>query len=344
MTDKFKKMLIVVFLTLLIWAWAYLAIEEAITKSGTLDISPATSAEILVSFNVDTPVSIRKLKLKGPPAKIGELERKLLADEADQDKERLEFFFDAEKEKKDEPGTYPLDVAGFLNNSSKMRKLGLTIESCDPGTIEVTVEKLVKKRLVVQCIDENGATLDVESVDPAVVEMFVRQDWIGDLLKAYIRLTPSQMERARKAPVKEAPYVELIPGKHRQASLEVAIKMASTEGLLKDKLLQPRLGYIFSRNLKGKYDVEILNETDLTSATNFKSTDDAWTVYESRAYHILVEIRDGDEQQESTTRQVVYNFPSEFVAKNQIKLAGQPREAKFKLIATTVQSPRPSAP
>ena len=45
MIDKIKKIAVVIFLTLLIWAWAYLALEEEIIQTATLDIAPPASLD-----------------------------------------------------------------------------------------------------------------------------------------------------------------------------------------------------------------------------------------------------------------------------------------------------------
>ena len=68
-----------------------------------------------------------------------------------------------------------------------MTELGLTVESCIPKTIEVTVEKLVKKRLQVQCLNDNGVVVPYEIIEPAAnVEMFVRSGWTDEMLKARV--------------------------------------------------------------------------------------------------------------------------------------------------------------
>jgi len=64
MFEKFKKTAVVVILTLLIWTGSYLALEQNITRTATLDILSRPS--LLVTFvNAERPIEI-ELTLKGP--------------------------------------------------------------------------------------------------------------------------------------------------------------------------------------------------------------------------------------------------------------------------------------
>lgn len=335
MLDKIKKIAVVIFLTLLIWAWAYLALEEEFNQTATLTVSQ-TSPDLFVSFDVDTPVTM-ELKLKGSAAKVAESKRKLNAHDTDPEKERLDFYYDAVTEKQAEPGTHTLEVLSFLNSSTKMRNLGLTVESCkiegrEVATIAVTVEKLAEKWLTVQCFDETGAILEHENIDPARVKMFVRQEYNSE---AKVTLTKQQITKAREHQIAVPPYVELAPGTQRFAATRVEIKLPPIEVSLQDRPLQPTIGYIFSKNLQGKYSIELLNENELAETTQFRATDAAWAVYKDKTpYQVLVEVKDGDEATEevSISREVVYNFPAEFVEKGQIRLNEPHRQAKFKLV------------
>jgi len=264
MIDKMKRIGVVIFLTLLIWAWAYLALEEETAQTATLEISQ-TSPDLFVSFGIDTPVTM-ELKLKGSAAKVAESKRKLNAQDTDPEKERLDFYYDAVTEKQAEPGTHTLEVLSFLNSSTKMKNLGLTVESCkvkgiESGAIGVTVEKLVEKWLTVQCFDETGAILEHETIDPARVKMFVRQEYNSE---AKVTLTKQQITKAREYQIVVTPYVELAPGTQRFAPTRVKIKLPPAEVSLQDRPLQPTIGFIFSENLQGKYSIELLNENELS--------------------------------------------------------------------------------
>ncbi len=334
MLDKMKKIAVVIFLTLFIWTWAYLALERNFDHTATLYISPTTSPDLLVRFDREAPISL-DLRLKGSAAKVAELQKKLNADETDSDKERLDFYYNVETEKQAEPGGHTLDALPFLNSSTKMRGLGITVESCEiegveVGTIDVTVEKLKEKWLTIQCVDENGVVLQHELIEPAQVEMYVLPDHSSE---AKVTLTKQQIARAREQQLYLPPYVDLAPNIRKHADIRVYIKLPSAEMSLQDQPLQPTIGFIFSKNLKGKYDVELINENELTETTQFRATNAAWAVYKDKTpYQILVDVRDGDEATAEVSREVVYNFPIEFVEKGQIRLNGPRRQAKFKLV------------
>lgn len=329
--DTIKRISAVIFLTMVIWTWAYLALEENIPESGTLHISP-TRADTIVSFvDNETPVTIT-MELKGSTSMIAAFNKRILAEQTDPAKGRLEFFYNAETENQSAAGMHQLNVLSFLKKNFKMRKLSLAVVSCDPKFIEVQVEKLKEKWLDVKCVDQNGSVIEHEIMDPSRVQMFTRAEYDG---QAVVTLTAAQISQARKASITETPYVDLnADGKNRRASkTRVKIKLPSTSESMHDQILQPTIGYSASKNIMEKYTVELLNESDLTETTNFKATDEAWTVYDNATtYQILIEIRDSDPGNTEISRKVVYNFPPESVSKGEIKLVGVAPEAIFKLI------------
>jgi hypothetical protein len=71
---KFGKIAIVIFLTVLIWVWTDLDLDEELTVPR-ITISVAHSPELLVSFNGQPEALINNIKLKGPAKKIGEVRR-----------------------------------------------------------------------------------------------------------------------------------------------------------------------------------------------------------------------------------------------------------------------------
>ncbi len=334
MREQIKKLIVVISLTLLIWAWAYLADEEVATQTVTLDVSPTTSKDILVTFDIDTPASY-ELELKGPAAKVAELRKKLLSDDP-KEKERLNFYWDVELEKKKHLKTYTLDVLEFIKNSDKMKTLGLTVETAAFDPIEVKIEKLVKKTLTIQVLGKDRAPLKTRTIEPAdTVEMFVHSDWPNAKLRAYVELTDSQVEKARRDYVYGQPYVMLNNNIRREAD-RCKITLPLTAQATTKKTYQPRVGYQISKVLMKKYDVELSNENVLTSSTDIVATGDAHAAFEKIEYQVLVEVRDNDAIGTEITRQVIYNFPPEYVRNNEIRLSGQPPAAKFKLV------PKPS--
>ncbi len=337
MADILKKLAAVVFLTMLIWAWAYLELEETMEQqNGTLDISPGIPQELFVSFESQpTPVSL-KLTIEGPPSQIAELKKRLRASDADPKKERLDFLYDPASQNHSAPGSYDLNVVEFLNKSDKLKDMAVSVVSCEPSAINVNVEKLTKKWLTVQCLDEDKALLADASVEPASIQMFAPDNWTG---AAIVILTKTEIEKARRGPVTERPFIELTPEKRRRYKDTVSITLPATENPLQDRVTNPlmKLGYIFSRNLHGKYTVDLTNENDLRTL-QYKASEQAFKAYEKKPYQMLIEIRDGDENAENDVhRQIIYNFPEEFVQKGEIELTGPPREAVFKLVAVSAK-------
>lgn len=332
MADILKKLAAVVFLTMLIWAWAYLELEETMDQqNGTLDISPGVRQDIFVSFESQpAPVSL-KLTIKGPTSQIAELKKRLRASDADPDKERLDFLYDPASQNHSTPGSHDLKVVEFLNQSDKLKDMAVTIVSCEPSVINVKVEKLTIGWPTIQCLNENNVPLATELIDPQGIQMFVRDNWTGT---ATVILTEAEIEKARKEPVPAKPFIELTQGKRRYYKDTVSIKLPATENPLEPRVQQPTIGFIGSKNLQDKYAVELINEPDLRKTIRLKASKRAFGAYEKTVYQVLIEVRPGDETAaEAIHRPVIYNFPVEFVQKDEIELDELPREAVFKLVA-----------
>lgn len=344
MAEKLKKFLLVAFLTIFIWSWAYMAQEEQVTEAGSILIAPRTPEKLLVTFESGTTVIDLDITFQGPAAKISQLQRDLHGIGMEIGHETLEFFYNVENQGQAHPGTYDISLLPFLRESSKIKGRGLSVVAVSPETVRVRVEELVEKWLTIQVFDEDNQPIPHEAIEPPQVKMFVPRDWTGDLLRAIVELTPLQIERARTAPVKVKPYVKLSPlmEKRRFADISVEVRLPSLIDALDDHVLQPRIGFIISRNLQGRYKVELLNENELTSATNFKATEQAFDAFDRHVrYQVIVDIRDGDENiQGEISRQVRYNFPEEYLRRNEIMLAGPPRNAVFRL---TPLEPAPQA-
>ena len=331
MKEQAKKIILVVSLTLIIWAWAYFADEKVEYQTITLDVSPVTSKELLVSFDQPTPITFEKIGLKGPAANIADLRKKLFSNDPQQ-KENLDFYFNVEHERKAHLKSYSLNVIEFIKNTDKMITLGLTVEPADIDPIEVTIEKLAKKRLTIQVLNEDGATLTPKSIDPAdTVEMYVHADWPQEKLKATVVLTDSQIAKARRDYVTVTPAVELNNGQKREAGY-VNITLPPTAEPLEVSPVQPRIGFILSKDLQGRYIIELLNEEELTGTISIKATKEAYDIYLNMPNQILVEAQYGDESKtDEITRDVIYNFPIEYVKRNEISLNETPKKAIFKL-------------
>jgi hypothetical protein len=341
MSGKVSKFLAVVFLTVLIWWWAYTSQEQTDTLTGTLEKSPTADTSLLVTFirkNSNTPVRqvvLEVLNFKGAPSKIADLRRRVRLPQTDPEKERLNFYFMPV-----EPGSYTLDLRDYLQKSPKMREFALTLESIEPSQVLVNVDKLVEKRLSVQVLDENGMpSLRSATVEPAWVNVYVRPNYSGP---AVVKLSAAQIQTARERPLTVKPYVEMgVAGIIREADQAVEVKIQSAQ-LLDSKPFQPQtIGFCMSPEVAGKYTVQLLNETDLKSRVQIRGSEAALAEYQKRPYHILIEIRPGDERlAEIPPRPVIYNFPRDFVRKGEIELVESTAEktAQFKLIPINPQA------
>jgi hypothetical protein len=329
---NYGKILLVVFLTILIWVWADLALDEGLPVSGaTISIAKSTNPNLWVSFNDDASfVSIANIVLKGPASRIGNARRKL-----NDGSLVIEFFLDVEREGLAEAGQHSLDMLSFLKKSDQIKELGLTVESCEPDKLSVDVVKLVEKRLTVKCFDEDGTLLKAES-KPSKVDMFVPEEWEGERLMAEVRLTRSEVEHARVEAVAKKPYIELAPGQIREAAGTVEIKMPPQEDRLSDyTITAATLGFTLSPTLQGKYDVEVENLPEVIGGITIRATPEAKGAYEKMRYQVILEIDDEDAMsREPLKRELIYNFPADCVRKGEIELKNpdQPVSARFKLI------------
>jgi hypothetical protein len=323
---KFGKIAIVLFLTVLIWVWTDLDLDEELTVPRTT-ISVAYSPGLLVSFEGKSEASINNIELKGPAKKIAEVKRGL-----DDGTLPLDFTLNPEWEGMTTTGSHTLNVLDFLKRSDEIKALGgLTVEDCKQEIIDVNVVKLEKKSLEIECVNENGVPVKVASIEPQKVEMYVPAD---SRLKAQALLTSRDITQAKLSVAVVYPYVELAPGQTRTASRSVNIKMSpEADSLIEYRIEEATLGFTLGKNLLGFYNVEVINYNDLVSFSIF-ATSAAKEAYESQDFPITLIIPDdaADKPDLEQRRDVVYNFPEDFVRKNQIERREEPEEAKFKLI------------
>jgi len=333
---KYGKIAIVIFLTILIWVWADLALDEKLpVPKATINV--AFSPNLLVSFNGKPKASIDNIALKGPASKITEVSRKL-----DDGSLVPDFSLSPEREGMTTAGQHKLNVLDFVKRSEKIKEFGgLTVEACEPKILDVNVVELDKKELDIECFDENGALLEVESIEPSSkVYMFVPAD---SRLKARVQLTPRDIEQARLSVVVKTPYVVLAEGQKRHASAPVEIKMSpEADSLSEHTITEATLGFTLSVNLVGEYKPDVVNLNEVVSPFAILATLEAKQAYESQPFQMTLYILDVDAKEgpeKEQQREVFYKFPEEFVRKNEIKLKNPPKQAKFKLIPLTPETP-----
>ena len=339
---KFSKIAIVMFLTVLIWVYADLAVDDTlpVTNIG-VSIAGSGDTELWVTFrNEDGPplasVAIEQIVLKGPSSRIAEVKRGL-----NNNILKLSFSLNPEMQNMTDAGSYTLNVLDFVRKSEQIRALGgLAVESCEPNTLTVNVVKLVKRDLNIQSVDENGRTLEFESITPSRISMFVPQDWGQDKV-AEIALAPTEIKRARSKAINETPYVVLADNQKRLSDELVRVKLVPEEEELEPfTISRVRVGYSYSPITQGKYRAVVSNEVTLTSSEiKIRATLEAKTAYETQRFQVTVEIDDEDRSGNEVERALKYNLPEKYVRKGEIKLdpEHEPVEAKFKLV------PLPSA-
>lgn len=330
---KVSKIALVMFLTVLIWVYADLALDEThAVPSVPVTIAGSTDSELWATFrNEDGPplssINIGPIVLKGPASRIAEVKRNL-----DNGALRLSFSLNPETQNMTTAGSHSLDLLDFVRNHEQIRGLdGLTVESCEPNTITVDIVKLVKRELDIQAVDENDKILGLESISQSKVSMFVPEGW-GQDRKAQVKLTPSEIVKARVSTISKRPYVVLSDNQERRSEETlVEVKLRPEEEQLETyTIARVTVGFCFSENTQGKFKVE-LGEVDPEIV--IQATPAAKQAYELKKFKLILEIYDDDSPGTEIPREYKYNFPEEYVRNGEIKVDPAHRaETKFRLI------------
>ncbi len=341
---NYGKILLVVFITVLIWVWTDLALNEDFAVFNTrISVTKSTNPQLWVSFGGESTVALKKVILRGPMSRIADVRRKL-----NEGTLVPEFFLNPEEEGISASRQYVLNVADFLKRSDQLKQLGLTVKSCEPHELTVDAAELVKTSLAVRCIDEEKTPVKTAAIEPAQVEMFVPKDWSGEKLIAYVMLSRREISQARSSPVEKTPYIELTPSQIREALSSVRITAAAEESRLSDyTITTATLGIILSPNLQGKYKAELTNLNEVIRSIAIRATPDAKRAYDKMHYQVILEIDDSDKDVKSAEplrRELIYNFPPEYVRKDEIMLNQQPAVARFNLVPISAEAPVPATP
>ena len=329
---NYSKIVVVVVLTVLIWVWADLALDENFpVYSVTVSVAKTTNPNLSVTFNDESSNSVQRVILrevvfKGPVSRIAGVEGKL------KEGETLDFDFDVAREKMNQPGSYSLELLPFLQKDNQLKQTGLTVVDCDPNVIAVNVTRLVEKSLDVVCFDEGRNHVKTTSIDPSQVRMYVPTGWDGP---AEVKLTQSEIQQAGLSPITKTPYITSPSGQTTLAETTVMIKTSLEQDMLTDyTITKVTPKYCLSVNLQGKFKVEIENLNQVMSPVKIKATPEAKQAYEDMSYQVRVEIDDEDAASEEPVKRkkVTYNFPPDYVRGDKIRLVGQPAEARFRLI------------
>ena len=333
---KYGKIALVVLITGLIWVWTDRRLDDQQSlPSVTVRIAKSVDPGFWISFKDDqSSASVQNIVLRGPASNVEKL-RQQLSD----GRFNSEFIWYPEKKVMDEP-RYDLSVADFLRQSEQIKQLALSVESCDPTTLQARVVKLVDKTLTVECRDENGRPLKAESINPPTVTMPVPKEWEGEALTAYVQLTGEEVKQARLQAAVRKPCVDLAPGEKREAPDTVEIRMPPEEDPRSVHSITATIGFVFSANLQGKFTVKLNNEAEVMRDISIKATPAAKEAYEREPFKIILYILDDDKKTtEQQEREVVYTFPEEFVRKDEIMLNQQAVTAKFQVVPVPPASP-----
>jgi hypothetical protein len=348
---RLRKIVATVIFTTLIWVFADLALDEDLTVSNLkLSVAKSVNPALWVTFSGQLSVPLEKVVLKGSARKVAELRQRINAGRFVR-----EFYFDPGQEKMATPGDHLFNVAEFLKGTDSIRQLGLTVTSADPNLLTVSVVELQKKQVAVRCLDENQNPLKVASIEPAQVEAYIPADRGGAALEARVSLNRREIEQARLAPIEKTPVVELAPGQTREAASSVKITLPKEQERLQEYLVTSvRLGVSLSANLEGKYKVELINPEAVMGSVAIRATPEAKRAYENMRYHVILEIDDSDkdsrpdktpaagEPAAEIRRDLIYNFPPEFLRKDEIALNQSPVQARFRLVPVAAETPAAS--
>ena len=326
---KVGKILIVVFLTVLIWVWADMAQDESYTISNALiSVDKSTPRDLWITFDNKSTIVADEIVVKGSAGKITDLRRHLVTGQL-----KTQFFLYPGQDRDSAiSGTY--DLSNLLRKNNTLKKYGVTIVSCKPQTISVKVVKLVKKSLEVKCVDENMTDVKAQTIQPAKIDMYVLKEWEGEKLVAYASLTNTETQQARIDNIEKTPFVELALGQIRPSPVDVKIKLPETEKELQSYEINPcTVGFVFTQNLAGMYEVELINKPEMASVA-ILATLEAKRAYELQPFQIQVNILEEDVKNTGTlTKTPIYNFPEKFVRRDEIKLKQLTvQQAQFRLI------------
>ncbi len=336
---NYGKIILVVFITILIWVWADKAQDENYTfENVLLKAERSLASDLWLTFDGQRSATLEELTLRGPAARLDDLRRDLKTGSP-----RLEFFIGPADAGLREPGQTNLNVLDFLRNSGQLQSLRVSAINCKPRTITVKASRLVEKELNVRCVRPNGDVLNAKKIEPATVKMRVPEDW--SLLAADVILNNSEIEQARLNNFEKTATVRFSPDEMHVIPTKIKIMMPpATEDLSPRSVTQATIGFVLSPNLVGKYRIVLENYSELASFT-ISATSEAARAYREQPFQILLYILDEDAKNMSEQRkEVEYNFPDEFVSQDKIRLNQPAGIARFKLSPIEPAASSPAAP
>ncbi len=335
---KIKKILAVVFLTVLIWVWSDLALDDTDDLTQIpIEMGGSSDPALLVSFVDDVGqlterITINTVKLKGPAVRIGEIKRLERSNLLE-----LHLALSPDQEGFIEPGETTTRLTSIVKENPVIRGLGLSVESCVPSTASIRIMRLTRKLLPVRCRDETGTMIPDGQVmvTPATVNMHVPEE----CLAAYVTLSEDDLNRARgDTPIDKIPFVD-IDGRKKVAKQSVEVRLSEQAPQLERQLIAgPKFCLVVDPVIQQEYEVRISNVQDtVLSSIYFKGTDEAKRAYQNEPYHVELVVDNRKPGQQAKFLQ--YRFPREFVEKNQIKPWDRPlNKIDFELVPRKTSS------
>jgi len=327
---KIKKIVVVIFLTILIWVWADLAQDKRkVISRVPITLAQSTDRSVLVSFLEDENtftdhIFVESIVLKGPASAIATVDRREKAGTLD-----LELKLVPKDEGITEVGQKNWPLLSFIRQSPTIRGLGLTVESCVPATVPVQVIALERKQVTLQCRDVEGGVITAAEIRPSSVEMFVPSDWEGEKLVATIPMSRTDLERAQKSEITKKAVID-IRGRKRDALEDIHVKIREEERLKPAIIEQPKFGILLNSTILNNYRVVIRDETVALRPIHIRATDEARRAYQNMRYHVVLVIDNTNRDLQGKTLE--YRFPPEYVRKNEIVLHQSPQTVDFELI------------
>ncbi|MCP4454301.1 MAG: hypothetical protein GY809_22815 [Planctomycetes bacterium] len=340
---KIKKIFAVVFLTVLIWVWSDLALDETADLSQIpVMLGNSSDPNLLVSFVDDAElltdrIVINTVSIKGPVAAVEQMKARERTNSLD-----LHLVLEPDKWELTEPMDAPAwSLVNFVKRSPAIDDSGLSIDSCVPRTASIRVMRLAKRSLVVQCVDQNRSTIPAQ-ITPSTIQMYVPEAWPEDRLVADVELSAIDLNRAQSdIPIDLIPFVD-ISGRIKRAKQSVKVRLSESVTNLTSQVIEnPKFCLVVDPIIQRDYKIVISREVEALRRILFKGTNAAKRAYQNEPYHVeLVVERDG-----SQSAILKYRFPREYVEKNQLKPDDSPLDTiDFKLVPRASSSENGNAP
>ncbi len=320
---KIKKILAVVFLTVLIWVWSDLALDGT-DKLSQIPVVLGNSSDpnLLVSFVDDAGqltdrIVIDTVDIKGPAVRVEQIKALERINDPD-----LLLVLEPDNWELTEPMEAPAwPLVNFVKRSPFIDNRGLSVDDCAPRTASIRVMRLAKRTLVVQCVDHNRSTVSAQ-VTPPTIQMYVPEAWTEDRLVADVELSTADLNRAQSdIPIDETPFVD-INGRIRRAKQSVEVRISEAGPKLQIQSIKPKFCVVVDPIVQRDYRIEISDVIKALRSIDFKGTDEAKLAYQNEPYHVELVVVDRKTGPQFQTLQ--YRFPREYVEKNQIKPADSP--------------------